>query len=290
MTSLKKHRSVLSDHPSRWPLGTSLSLNDWADGHVDIEAVHQAGIKVIELAWRNDAFDLFNPVNERTCRFWIENSRELGISIWTLHLPYGPAFDISAVSEAASVEASRLLCRLMQLAHEWGIPMVVLHPSWEPITDEERPQRLEACRRALSVLADEAEALGIRIAVECLPRTCLGNSGREIASLLAADPGLGICCDVNHLLLEAPECFIREQGERIFTVHMSDCDGRDERHWMPGMGSIRWDEVLRALVLHDYQGPFMFEVRRPVPSELAACWERLIKSYDLAYPKAIELP
>lgn len=290
MTSGQKIRQAHAVHPSGWPLGTSLSLNDWANGYVDIEAVRQAGIKCIELAWRNDAFDLFNPANEIICNSWIENMRELGMNIWTLHLPYGPAFDISTVDEAASAEASRLLCRLMRIAHEWGILMVVLHPSWEPISDEDRPGRLESCRGALSVLADEAEALGIRIAVECLPRTCLGNTGREIGNLLAADPRLGICCDVNHLLKEAPEAFIREQGKRIFTVHMSDCDGKDERHWMPGMGSIRWNEVLRALVLHDYQGPFMFEVRRPDPSELAACWERLIKGYDLAYPAAVEYP
>ncbi|MEC0204624.1 hypothetical protein P4H39_18635 [Paenibacillus lautus] len=64
-------------------------------------------------------------------------------------------------------------------------------------------------------------------------RLCLGNTGWEIGNLLAADPRLGICCDVNHLLKEAPEDFIREQDKRIFTVHMSDCDGKDERHWMP---------------------------------------------------------
>jgi sugar phosphate isomerase/epimerase len=42
-------------------------------------------------------------------------------------------------------------------------------------------------------------------------------------------------------------------------LHISDYDGVDERHWLPGQGIINWSEVVESLVSIDYGGPFMFE-------------------------------
>jgi sugar phosphate isomerase/epimerase len=270
-------------NPAKWRIGASLSLNDWVNGRVDIAEWVRAGIHSVELAWRNDSFNLFEPANESQCSGWIDEIRKRGMDVWTLHLPYGPMFDISVTDSDRSREVIERHIRLMQMAHGWDIRTVVLHPSWEPIADDERPSRLAACKQALAVLAHEADLLGIVIAVECLPRTCLGNTSGEMLELISADSRLRICCDVNHLLQEAPEQFIRKLGQRVVTVHMSDCDGVDERHWMPGCGIIRWNETIRALAEHGYSGPFLFEIRQPVVSELVTCWNRLMADYMEAY-------
>lgn len=275
----EREKSPERTDPAAWGIGTSLSLDAWKNARFNIEDVGRAGIRYIELAWRNDTFDMLDPDNEALCASWVRRTRELGMDVWTMHLPYGPLWDVSLTDAEQSGEAVRRHLALLQLAHRWNIRTAVIHPSWEPIPEEERPARLDACKRNLPVLAEAAERLGIRLAVECLPRTCLGNTSLEMRSIVETDERLGICCDVNHLLQEPSEHFIRELGSRIITVHMSDYDGTDEKHWMPGKGIIRWNEVIGALAEHGYRGPFMFEVREPVPSELTACWDRLLADY-----------
>jgi sugar phosphate isomerase/epimerase len=43
-----------------------------------------------------------------------------------------------------------------------------------------------------------------------------------------------VCFDTNHLLKESSEDFARAVGPHIVTLHVSDYDGKDERHWMAG--------------------------------------------------------
>ena len=49
-------------------------------------------------------------------------------------------------------------------------------------------------------------------------------------------------------------------GKKIVTVHISDYDFIDERHWIPGTGKIDWKELISLLKAIDYEGPFMNEV------------------------------
>ncbi|WP_158289266.1 sugar phosphate isomerase/epimerase family protein [Paenibacillus flagellatus] len=265
--------------PARWPIGASLSLETWKNGGIDLNRFYDAGIRHIEMAWRHSTYDMFDPDNEAYAEALVVRARRIGLDVWTMHLPYGTAWDVSVVDDAERAAVLDRHGRLLRLARRWGIGRAVLHPSWEPIAADERPARVAACKRALPLLAAEAERQGVRIAVECLPRTCLGNTSAEMLELVGADERLGVCCDVNHLLQERSEHFIRRLAGRIVTVHMSDYDGVDERHWLPGKGVIRWNDVIGALAEQGYAGPFLFEVRQPDPDELAACWERLLGDY-----------
>ncbi|GGE02708.1 sugar phosphate isomerase/epimerase family protein [Paenibacillus nasutitermitis] len=270
------HRS----NPALWPIGTSYRLEAVKQADEDLEALERAGIRYLELAWRNEQFDMFDPKNEQFVDSLIHRARARDLDIWTLHLPYGLPWDISNINTQERNEAVGRHLRLLRLAHRWSIGTVVLHPSWEPIQESERRERLSACKLALAVFAEEAERLSIRIAVECLPRTCLGHTSDEMAQLMEASDLIGICCDVNHLVQEPPEAFIQKMGDRIFTVHMSDNDGQDERHWMPGKGVIQWFAVLQELARAGYQGPFVFEVRNFIAAELKDCWIRLLDEYN----------
>jgi len=45
------------------------------------------------------------------------------------------------------------------------------------------------------------------------------------------------------------------------TLHVSDYDGIEEKHWLPGLGVIDWLEFLNALREAGYQGAFIYEAR-----------------------------
>jgi len=129
----------------------------------------------------------------------------------------------------------------------------------------EREQRLTNARAALAQIAAAGQACGVRIAVEWLPRTCLGNSLEELRQLLGGLPRdhVGVCLDVNHLMdryAELPQV-VRELGVTLITLHLSDYNGVDEKHWLPGIGVIDWPAFLDALRATDYQGPFNYEAK-----------------------------
>ena len=47
----------------------------------------------------------------------------------------------------------------------------------------------------------------------------------------------------------------------VVTTHLSDYDGVDERHWLPGKGIVPWKTVVETLMENGYRGPFLFELR-----------------------------
>jgi len=52
---------------------------------------------------------------------------------------------------------------------------------------------------------------------------------------------------------------VRTLGSRITTLHISDNDGEQERHQMPGAGVIDWAEFTALLDEIGYAGPLMYE-------------------------------
>jgi sugar phosphate isomerase/epimerase len=267
--SLKQDEQWAGQTSRGWKIGTSYSLAN----PIDLHEVKRSGLECIELTWQ--PLDLFDPEIKARCDEVVTLAKGLGLEIWSLHIPFGTDWDPSSLDPDIREHAADQVRRVLGCARDWGIRTAVYHPSWEPVPEEERAMRLETARRTLGQLARDAAAVGVRLAAECLPRTCLGHSADEMAFLTEGCPELGVCCDVNHLFKEKPQQFIERLGDRIVTTHISDNDGTDERHWMPGEGVIEWQEVLQALTRVGYRGAIMHEVRNPEPARLMENWRRL---------------
>lgn len=53
--------------------------------------------------------------------------------------------------------------------------------------------------------------------------------------------------------------FAEKFCEKICTVHISDYDGIDERHWIPGQGIIDFKTIHNILAENGFNAPLMFE-------------------------------
>lgn len=261
-------------NPLHWKVGLSYRPNQKAS----LKEIKAAGLDCIELVIHGK--DWHQEFEQWSAFFTeqVEEAARVGLEVWSIHLPYGHDWDLSSLDQEKRERALSTLSSLLQLIDSWKVGRAVLHPSYEPIPVEDRPERLTLCQEGLHELINRNRNVKVNVAVECLPRTCLGNTSDEILYLIEPTPELVICCDVNHLLQETSVEFIQKTGSRIGTVHMSDYDGEDEKHWMPGEGIIPWQEVLDSLAEKDYEGPFLFEVRDPDPVEVMNCWKRLISS------------
>ena len=229
---------------------------------------HESGIGAMEISCSPK--DYAN-IPYRAIQGW---AREFRVELWSFHLPFSPFTEID-ISKADLCRATVAYYKeLMEKAAEIGIKRFVIHPSGEPISEGERPGRMECAKESLAALAEIARKNNAVVAVENLPRSCLGKNSEEIEELIRADADLMVCFDLNHLLGEDTVDFINKTGNRILTVHVSDYDGINERHWLPGEGKVDWQAVLKALRRMDYAGVWMYEVG-------FSCPKTILRSRDL---------
>lgn len=178
---------------------------------------------------------------------------------FSFHLPFAPHWDISVADAAAWRETVACLKNLITKLAPHGYQVYVVHGcGMEPIVPEERALRVSHAKAALQELCGHAADLGARVALENLPRSCVGNASGELHAM--TDGVLPVCFDVNHLLCETHDEFLDCLQGQIITTHLSDYDGLDEKHWLPGRGVIAWRHVVDRLMASGYQGPYLFEL------------------------------
>lgn len=201
-------------------------------------------------------------------------SEEFNVELWSYHLPFMPFDEIDISNKNTYLRTISYFKELIKKATETGIKRFIVHPSGEPINDGERFERMKYSKESLAQLAEFAQGYDAVIAVEDLPRTCLGKNSDEIAELISVHDKLAVCLDTNHLLGENPVEFIRKIGKRIVTTHISDYDFVNERHWLPGEGKLNWKDILKAFREIEYSGVWMYEIA-------FACPNTIIRNRDL---------
>lgn len=228
------------------------------------EKYRAAGIDCIEIS---PSFEEYKTVDYKAIKKY---SDENNVSLWSYHLPfwYPDVLDISSPDENIRTSSVEIMSELIKKAADIGIKIFVVHPSSEPVSDENRDMQLEKSGESLCILAETAARCGAEIAVEDLPRSCLGHDSDEILKLISADPRLRVCFDTNHLLIEDNVDFVARLGKKIITLHVSDYDFVNERHWLPGEGKIDWNELYTAIKSAGYNGAWLYEVGFKCPQTI----------------------
>jgi len=197
----------------------------------------------------------------------------------SVHAPFSE-LDLSTPRSDLRRQTVDLLADTLEYCRAIGCPIMVVHPNH---TDS-LPIGPEAMKRnsveALRELANRAEDLGVKIALENMIDKEGGRFGSRVADLRkiieeAGSPLMGICLDTGHTNLlpgsnVSQEEEIAQTGELLWTLHIDDNDGREDRHWLPGEGNIDWNQIIKGLRRANYQGVFMMEIQeRTDPDELA---------------------
>lgn len=225
----------------------------------------KAGIDAMEISLKRDGCERID------FRETEKNAKDCGVKLWSFHLPFSTdrfSPDIASLDMSLRRLSIDFQTELIKKASDIGIGVFVIHPCLEPVADEDRTERMSAAKDSLAELAEVAGKAGGVLAVEDLPRSCLGRNAAEIEELISADPRLRICFDTNHLLTETPESFVRKFKDKILTLHVSDYDNVNERHWLPGEGIIDWHILYDALTKEGYTGPWLYELGFDCPKTI----------------------
>lgn len=259
-----------------WPVALSITSKTIIDDN-ELQKLASAGIKEVELSigWISDLREVLDFRTNANIAF--DHAQKAGIKITSLHLPFGPFADIDPSRENLKSDFLVLQKQLLDAAKTIGIKIAVIHPSGEPYTEEERKDRLECAIDTIEKLCTYANSLGIELALENLPRTCLCRDKEEMLYFLERVPALKVCYDMNHCLRGDNVEFLRAVTDKLITIHVSDYDGIDERHWLPGKGINNWEEIISVLEEGNYAGRFLFELGgdNSTYEDIRACYDRL---------------
>lgn len=257
MTVFTMRRSAREmESEQMYKIGLSNIMGDTED---IFKSYSDAGLEYMEISLGKERSDVLDFERVK------EYSERHGVKIWSFHLPFMPFNVIDISKEELKDFSVEYLSKLIEKGAGIGIDKFIIHPSGEPIAESEREKRLENAKESLRTLCDVAGKYGATIAVENLPRTCLGRDSFDILELLSADERLRCCFDTNHLLGEDALDFIKKIGHKIITIHVSDYDFKNERHWICGEGLVNWQEIISALKEIDYKGIWLYEVDLATP-------------------------
>lgn len=279
-------------------LSTSLSGTDC---YLDrLEELVRDGLSCVELCLRPEDDD-------KSCREAAERVQAAGLRVWSIHLPFGETVDPAEINERRRAENVDQIRSLIDGTAELGATIYVIHGSAEPVDDTERARALEAAGCSLEELTSHMASRGLTLALENLPRSCIGRTSEEIEFLLERVPSLRLCFDTNHFTPLHPDvrfrpfqrkfpavhrrlnpepveeggAYARRFANRIVTLHISDYDGINECHWHPGQGIVDFYGIHQALLEAGFTSPLIFEPNEKCRG-VKTTGARLIRGYEHA--------
>ena len=169
-------------------------------------------------------------------------------------------------------EAVNYVVRCFEIAGVLGVDTVIVHPIHHFVYAENQDLVWDVNMRYYTTLLPYAKKYGIRMALENMFQFDKEGTPTEDALSInekfvkamdeLKDPNIVACVDVGHvnMLGRKPGALIRELGhERVKALHIHDNDAVWDRHTLPYLGEIDWEDVCKALAEIDYDGVFTFE-------------------------------
>lgn len=131
------------------------------------------------------------------------------------------------------------------------------------LEDRKETESEKAFHKSLTELSEYCGERNIRIAVE---NVLHGATAEKVMRLMDDDrydpDSVGVCLDLGHSnISNNPVNDLEECSERLFAIHVSDNNGREDSHSIPFTGNIDWMQVAAVLKKIGFDGYFMNEIR-----------------------------
>lgn len=216
---------------------------------------------------------------------------KVGIGIWSVHMSFSDKIDISLADEQARQNVVKYHTDCLEYVKLLQPKVVLFHTSWY-IPKGEREQHYIQARKSAIELNEVVKSFGAITVLENLLdkkdmskrptyETPLGRQVDCMKKLFEGMPeDIYVAVDLNHI--KRPEEMIQAFGSRVKTLHVSDGNGEEECHYLPGMGENDWNKIQKALYEAGYKGVFMHEVNLKYfkhYSEIGEAYQRIYDQY-----------
>ena len=185
-----------------------------------LAAAATAGYRDVELlaiqGWKH-----IDPYSITAAEIQVETKRT-GVQIISLH-----AGGLDGLDDTTIAATEQYLRRVLQLAHELGVPLVNVNGGMMPTTGGDRQPMLQRIGTALRRIAPVLEQLDLRLTLENHFNFQIEQPDHYDGLLVS--PRIGVTIDTGHFTAAGVDMppFIRRLGQRVFHVHIKDHIGQE---------------------------------------------------------------
>ena len=189
---------------------------------------------------------------------------ERGLSV-TAYTPEILAYPYNIASEDDEVrrESIAYIERNIWIAAQLEAPVMLLSPGWG-MWDRPKEEARKRSVDSLALLAQRAETLGVRLALEHLTiqssnlLNCVGDVQKAVSEI--GNPYFGAVLDLGQMSVfgENVSDYFQALGDKVFVVHMMD--GGPQGHLAFGDGVLPLQQYYADLQACGYRGPITLEI------------------------------
>jgi sugar phosphate isomerase/epimerase len=236
----------------RFGLSTTIDYTVPIDNQLDMMA--GAGFNFISLGARLEHCHFFQPEKFMPIK---DKAAQKKMASESVHAPFGREADIASDDIKIRQKAIESIKNVMQLASQYEIPILILHPH-----DHFGSEREKCLERAVDSLKEISilKPDGLQIALENMPGK---DSAWIIGNLfnLFGPEKYGFCYDSSHENITEPGFpLLKSFYNRLITCHLSDNNGSRDEHLTPGLGNIDWKQIRRLFDMSETLTNVLFEV------------------------------
>lgn len=216
-----------------------------------IDTVIESGFKNIFIQWYNRNWEISQEEQ-------LDYIKRKNLNIIFAHLGYDHINDFWSEDEEIGMNLVEGYKKDFDICHKNNINLVIMHTQ----AKLDAPKYNEYGLKRFQELADYAQSLGLRIAIE---NTKLPGYLDYLIDNIKNE-NFGICFDVGHYHVHFKDQFDFDKFKnRIFAVHLHDNDQSDDQHLLPFDGTLDWQAALKHLKECNYNGPITLEIcyRKP---------------------------
>lgn len=243
-------------------------------GYQSYDHFRRAGFESVSIAYQSLEFDRLAADDWKDYAASIRRALdERGMRCVQTHLGY---YDLTRDSDDSDPVTDKVMDRTVMLCGMLGARWGAYHcrTFFRDPTDE---RSFEANYKILRRLQPIAQDYGVGIAVENLPdyydpawggAHLFATKYKDVIRLADAmeDPAhFGVCWDFGHAQMNHTDqtAALREIGSRLKATHVHSNSGFNDEHLPVALGTINWDEMMRALAEIGYDESLSLEVLWP---------------------------
>lgn len=202
---------------------------------------------------------------------------KVGLECNQAHAPFSLRYEME---KEDIKERYEYILRSIEFASILGAKNIVVHALTVPYGVDFEKVNLEFYKSFIPYL----EKFNVSLSVENLftrdtkRKRILGKLGspEELNKMVEQinSPFVNACVDVGHASLTGfePEIFIENMNpEYLQALHIQDTDYLEDKHLLPYLGELNWENIMKALKKVEYKGELTFEIVKyleKVPEEM----------------------
>ncbi|WP_286680571.1 sugar phosphate isomerase/epimerase family protein [Tepidanaerobacter sp. EBM-49] len=231
-----------------------------------LDLIKSAGFEATSLWWEDEEGTPCIPKDAMP-----EMVREAGLYLENIHAPFTDSADLWSESKSARQKILKEHTAWLEDCAKHEIPIMVMHI----VEGDKIPTINKYGIESLSYLTKKAEEYNVKIALENTKMT----GGIPFILSEIESPNLGLCYDTSHAVLNHEENLLEDFGEKLIALHISDNDGKRDRHWLPGGGTINWNKFTEKFPAKTFHGGLTLEVYPTDEESKAGAEAFLLKAF-----------